>query len=230
MYSEEDLLPVSGIQHLLFCERRAALLMVEGLWADNLYTAEGSILHNRVDADMPLESRGELRIARGLLLRSLTLGLSGKADVVEFHRLPDNVPSPVDELASGIALAGTDGQWQPFPVEYKRGRLRHEEGYEAQLCAQAICLEEMLGVSVSCGAIFFGKNRRRKPVRFDAALREVTVAAARHLHEIVESARTPKGHYSRKCQSCSMKELCLPRISGGNGVVAGYLSRMLSEI
>lgn len=229
MYSEEDLLPVSGIQHLLFCERRAALLQVDGLWADNVFTAEGSILHARADTDMPVESRGDLRVARGLLLRSLALGLTGKADVVEFHRVPAKTCS-ANRLANGIALAGASGLWRPFPVEYKRGRLRREEGYEAQLCAQALCLEEMLGVGVPQGAIFFGKNRRRKAVVFDDGLRRLTTDAAGRLHEIIRSATLPRARYAKKCRSCSMIDLCLPKVTGADGSVGRYMASILAGL
>jgi len=230
MYTEEDLLLVSGIQHLLFCERRAALLQIEGLWADNVFTAEGSILHARADADFPVESRGDIRIARGLMLRSLVLGLSGKADVVEFHCVEEENGSSEGGLANAIPLAGTSGLWRPFPVEYERGRLRHEEGYEAQLCAQALCLEEMLGVHVPQGAIFFGKNRRRKQVVFDAALRQLTQKAAVRLHEIAGSGHTPRGRYGKKCRSCSLVELCMPRVTGTDDAANRYVENILKEL
>jgi len=229
MYTEDDLLPISSIQHLLFCERRAALLQIEGLWADNVFTAEGTILHRKTDADLPVESRGDMRIARGLMLRSLVLGLSGKADVLEFHRVPEKKRFSASGLANAIPLAGTSGLWRPFPVEYKRGRLRHEAGYEAQLCAQAMCLEEMLGVEVPQGAIFYGKNRRRKQIVFDDALRRLTMDAANRLHVIARSGVTPRIRYTKKCRSCSMVDLCMPKVTAADGIVGRYVAKALAE-
>src|SRR3990172_2429435 len=171
-YSEEDLLPVSALSHLVFCERRAALVHLEQVWTENQFTAEGRNLHERVhQADN--ESRGDLRIVRGLRLRSFRLGLSGVADVVEFHRGP-----------TGIPLDNASGLWQPFPVEYKRSTLKHEPGYEVQLCAQALCLEEMLGARIESGAIFYGKSCRRQEVTFTDDLRASTEATALQLHDL----------------------------------------------
>ncbi|MFQ5752814.1 MAG: CRISPR-associated protein Cas4, partial [bacterium] len=153
MYSEDDLIPISALADFTFCERRAALHFIERVWEDNLFTAEGTILHERVDAS-DSEVRGNLRTAHSVWLRSLVLGLIGKADVVEFHKAE----------TGGVKLEGASGLWLPFPVEYKRGHLRHERSFEIQLCAQAICLEEMLGGNIPSGAIFYGKTRRRMDV------------------------------------------------------------------
>lgn len=230
--TEEELLPLSLIQHLLFCERRAALIQIEGLWGDNLYTVEGTHLHQRVDEDLSPESRGDLRVTRGLLLHSFVLGLTGKADVVEFYRLPEDETASQTkprEKAVAIPLAEASGLWRPYPVDYKRGKMRHEKGFEVQLCAQAICLEEMLGVAVPEGAIFYGKNRRRLAVSFDEKLRRETVEAATRLHELVRSGKTPPARYENKCESCSLVNLCLPKVTGDEKKVGGYLLRMLAE-
>jgi len=229
MYDEDELLPLSGIQHLLFCERRVALLHVEQQWADNLFTTEGSILHAKADGESPVETRGDVRIVRGLLLRSRMLGLSGRADVVEFRRVENLKAAVEDVLPSAVTLEGNVGFWRPFPVEFKRGRFRFELPYEAQLCAQAICLEEMLGVYVPSGAIFFGKSRRRRNVEFDEKLRRLTSQAANRLHEIVASVKTPVVEYSKKCESCSMRELCLPKFMKGALSVDAYLTKALDE-
>jgi CRISPR-associated exonuclease Cas4 len=167
-YDEDDLLPISGLQHLIFCERRAALVFIDGVWADNLATAEGTQLHQKVDEEQKTEVRKNVRTARGVWLRSIHLGLAGRADVVEFVRAGEVVPG---RGCSGVSLVGVEGAWIPFPVEYKRGRSRHEGGYEIQLCAQAMCLEEMLGASVPAGAIYYGQSRRRVDVAFDVGLR-----------------------------------------------------------
>lgn len=232
MYAENDLLPLSVLADLLFCERRAALHLIEGIWKDNLFTAEGTILHSKVHDDLPLESRGDVRISRGLRLRSLRVGLTGKADVVEFRKAEaseDLAPDYSIELPSAIALTGAKGLWRPFPVDYKRGRLRHEEGFEVQLCAQALCLEEMMGVRVPAGAIYYGKPHRRLEVTFDSGLRNKTDLAAARLHELVGRGKTSVARYEKKCDSCSLVDVCLPKLMTESRSVACYLSRALEE-
>lgn len=232
MYREEDFLAISRLQHFLFCERRAALLELEGIWQDNLFTVEGTHLHQKVDDDLPVESRGDLLITRGLLLHSRELGLSGKADVVEFCRIADVGGAQYSSsgiLAAAIPLSGSSGLWRPYPVDYKRGRLRHEEGFEAQLCAQALCLEEMLRVAVPEGAIYYGKPRRRLVVVFDDSLRAKTREAARRLHELVSSGRTPQARYEKKCESCSLLAVCMPKITGSGRSAQGYIAKALAQ-
>ena len=146
-YTEDDLLPLSGLQHLLFCERQCALIHIEQVWAENLLTTEGRIMHEKVDGP-DRKSRGDIRIEYAMPLRSLRLGLIAKADVVEFHRTEGN-------------------NWLPFPVEYKHGRPKKDNIDKVQLCAQAMCLEEMLDAEIPEGAIFYGKTRRRQDVTFD---------------------------------------------------------------
>jgi CRISPR-associated exonuclease Cas4 len=201
------------LQHLLFCERRAALSHLEGIWQDNLYTAQGNVVHARVHDEKQGEGRGGVRITRGLRLRSLRLGLVGIADVVEFHRAS----------AGGVALAGGGGEWLPFPVEYKRGRLRREAGYEVQLCAQALCLEEMLGATIPAGAIFYGKSKKRLDVQVDAMLRRRTEEAAVRLRELLRLGRTPVARYEKKCDKCSLMPLCLPKTTGGRRDMQRYM-------
>lgn len=232
-FSEDDLLPISALQHLLFCERRAALVHLEGAWAENPFTVDGHHLNERAEGP-EFQTRGDVRVARGLSLRSLRLGLSGKTDVVEFHcmvgealsdpRLPDR-----EARKTGVALPGVSGQWRPCPVEYKRGRLRHEEGYEVQLCAQALCLEEMLNVEVPVGALFYGKTRRRLEVRFDAKLRRETESAAARLHKLILSSETPPARYEKKCESCSLIDLCLPTALGARRNVHRYVSSAFGD-
>ena len=154
MYSEDDLIPLSALQYLIFCKRQCALIHIEQAWAENLFTAEGKIMHERVHA-ADRQSRGKVRIEYSMWLRSLRLGLIGKADVVEFHR-----KSVSQKTGSAV--------WQPFPVEYKRGKPKKNNCDKVQLCAQALCLEEMLNVEVPSGALFYGKKRRRTDVVFGA--------------------------------------------------------------
>jgi len=224
-FDEADLLPVSALQHLVFCERRCALVYVEGLWDENRFTATGGVFHEK-SHEPDTESRGDVRIARGLMLHSLRLGLSGKADVVEFHRVPEGTG---DGKHEGIKLAGVSGLWRPFPVEYKVGHLRHEEGYEVQLCAQALCLEEMLKTYVPQGALFYGKPRRRLDIEFTPALRSRTESMAAHLHELVRSGKTPPAHYEKKCEKCSLLNFCMPKTSHASHSAQRYLSQAISD-
>jgi CRISPR-associated exonuclease Cas4 len=211
-YTEDDLLPLSGLQHLAFCERQCALIHIEQAWAENLYTAEGRVLHERVDQADKV-SRGDVRVEYGMPLRSLRLGLIGKADVVEFHRTED----------------ATGEKWVPFPVEYKRGRPKKANVDRIQLCAQALCLEEMLGVEVPAGALFYGKTRHREDVDFNAQLRSETEEMAKRFHALIEAGATPKAVYGKQCDTCSLKDLCLPRTVDTGRSVDRYLKNATRE-
>jgi len=196
MFSDDDLLPISALQHLAFCERQCALIHIEGLWAENVLTAEGRVLHDRTD-DPSTERRGDLRIARALRIRSLRLGISGVADVVEFHRIQQtDSPAPL---------------WQPFPVEYKRGRPKPDHCDWVQLCAQALCLEEMLQAQIPAGAMYYGQPRRRQEVAFDTGLRTETENLCRRLHELIAECLTPPPVNDKRCENCSLLPLCLPK-------------------
>lgn len=219
MFTEDDLLPLSALQHLLFCERQCALIHVEQVWVENSLTAEGRHLHERVDAGQA-ESRGNLHIARGIPLRSLRLGLSGKADLVEFHRLPEG--------KTGAVLGGRLGIWRLLPVEYKRGKPKTHRADEVQLCAQAMCLEEMLHAEVPVGALFYGETRRRQEVALDAALRALTEDTAERLHRLVSSGVTPAPVREPKCDRCSLLEICMPGAPARS--VGSYLARALRAV
>lgn len=207
MFSEDALLPISALQHLLFCRRQCALIHIERAWAENVFTVQGGILHERAH-EQGYESHDGVRVARAVSLRSLRLGLTGVADVVEFHP------------ASG-------GRETAFPVEYKRGKPKTEACDTVQLCAQALCLEEMLDRPVPVGALFYGRTRRRLAVDFDAALRETTEAACLDLHAFIRAGRTPQALYDSRCASCSMEGACLPRACGGKSSVRTYLRQAL---
>lgn len=204
MFAEDALLPLSGLQHLTFCERQAALIHLERVWLDNALTVEGSHLHETANSGRG-ESRVDVHTARSVGLRSLRLGLTGKADVIEFHRSQD---------PPGVALPGRGGRWRPFPVEYKRGRPKPYRADEVQLCAQALCLEEMLRTPVPAGALFYGVTRRRLDVAFDPTLRETTESAATRFQELFASGVTPNATWAPKCRACSLQELCRPKLSG----------------
>lgn len=220
VFSEDELLPISALQHLVFCDRQWALIHLEQLWSENRLTAEGRILHDRAHTG-DSESRGDLRIARGLRIHSLRLGLSGVADVVEFRRTSSR---------QGITLEGAEGFWEPFPIEYKRGRPKSNQCDEIQLCAQALCLEEVLGTTIQAGALFYGKQRRRHEVFFNSFLRDRTERLAARLHELTDAHRTPPAVYAKKCDHCSLMDDCLPRIMTGKKNVHRYVSSTLDKI
>ncbi len=209
MYAQDDLLALSALQHFVFCQRQCALIHVEQAWEENRLTAEGRILHERVH-EMGEESRADVRIVRGLSLRSLRLGLIGKADVVEFHRTEA-------------------GDWTPFPVEYKRGKPKPDDSDKVQLCAQALCLEEMLAVEVPSGAVFYGRTRHRLDIDFIGDLRKETERVARQVHELIGSGNTPKPVYMKKCENCSLIDRCLPEVLHKKRSVSSYLTQMLEE-
>lgn len=187
--AEDGLVPISALQHYLFCPRQCALIHVEQLWAEDGATAEGRLLHEKADAGFG-ETRTGLRIARGLALRSFALGVTGKADVVEFRQ--------------------AQGGRQPVPVEYKRGRPKAHRADEVQLCAQAMCLEEMLGIPVPQGALFYGQNRRRQKVAFDETLRDLTREIAARTRAMILSRQTPAPVRMPACRHCSLETLCQP--------------------
>jgi CRISPR-associated exonuclease Cas4 len=208
-YSEDDLIQLSSLQHYAFCPRQCALIHIEQVWAENRLTAEGRIMHEHVHEEGD-ESRGNVRIERGASLRSLRLGLIGKADVIEYH-------------------SRADGTWQVFPVEYKRGKPKPDHSDKIQLCAQALCLEEMLNVYIPAGALFYGKTRRRLDVAFDEALRLETQNIAQQTHALIEAGQTPKPVYAKRCESCSLMAECLPKTIQKKRSVESYLKRMLDE-
>ncbi|MBN1578407.1 MAG: CRISPR-associated protein Cas4 [Chitinispirillaceae bacterium] len=219
MFAESDLRPISALQHLAFCERQCCLIHIEQAWSENRLTAEGRILHNHVH-EQESESRGDVLIVRGLKLRSLEHGLSGIADVVEFHRVESH----------GISLSGKSGQWKPFPVEYKRGKPKSNQCDEIQLCAQALCLEEMLGCSViRAGAMYYGSQHRRVDVAFDESLRKLTKDTSMRLHSLLATSITPKAIYCKKCDNCSLFEICMPGASKMQGSVNAYIDEGIRD-
>lgn len=220
MFGEEELLPLSGLQHLAFCERRWALIHLERQWEENLFTAEGEVIHEKAHSG-DVESRPGALIRRTVPVRSYRLGISGQTDVLEY------LPCRAGE--AGVRLARREGVWRPYPVEYKRRRDRGGRSpYAVQLCAQAICLEEMLQTEVAEGAIFDAEKHRRVAVAFDSALRAMVEVLAGRMHEIHQSRATPRAEHGRRCESCSMKPVCLPRI-GERTSASRYLRRALAR-
>lgn len=219
MYPESDLLPISALQHIVFCERQCALIHIERQWEENRLTAEGRILHDRTDKE-DVESRGDLRIARALNLQNRQLGIFGKADVVEFTKSTDG---------SGVTLPDVSGLWKPYPVEYKRGKPKLDRCDEVQLCAQALCLEEMLAVKIDEGALYYGTPRRRTVIQFDDKLRNETALLILRLRNLIKSRVTPKAVYEKKCDNCSLINICMPKLKSSNKAEE-YINSFLDSI
>ncbi|KGE72165.1 CRISPR-associated protein Cas4 [Spirochaeta lutea] len=212
MFDESDLIPVSALQHTLFCERQYALIHIEQAWAENRYTIEGNILHERVDV-VHHESRRGFRVEYGLALRSLRYGLIGKADMVEFMK------------------NGRDKYESISPVEFKRGRKKADNYDLVQLCAQALCLEEMFGTPVTEGQIYYLQEHRRTTIPLDDVLREQTFETIQRTRTIFTSKVTPRANYdSKKCDRCSLFDICMPKALAGNRKpVSRYLENQIHQ-
>jgi len=202
-YTADELLPLSGIQHFVFCRRQWALIHVERQWQDNVLTVEGKLLHKRADDPFFSEVRKGVIVARSMPVASYRLGLSGVCDVVEFTHSED-----------GVNLHGREGRYLAAPVEYKRGREKRDPCDEAQLCAQAICLEEMLSVDIPSGYLFYGETRRRVEVPLTSELRQLVLSMAEEMHAYFKRGYTPQVKPSKACRSCSLSDLCLPDLQG----------------
>jgi len=197
---------ISALTHIQYCERRFALVHIEQIWAENLFTMEGRNFHEKAHSNEG-ESRGEIRIERGLRVRSLKLGLYGVTDIVEFHN----------------SLI--------FPVEYKRGKERPDIADKVQLCAQAICLEEMLGIDIPRGAIFYGQPRRRTQVEFDEELRAKVAELCEQARKMIETGKIPPPRFGSHCKNCSLVNECMPEVSGNpdKGQVEKYIQKLMKE-
>lgn len=217
MYMEDDYLMLSGIQHFAYCRRQWALIHIEQQWQENERTVDGQIFHVKAHDKEKFEKRGNLIITRALHIRSQTLGLTGVCDVVEFHK--------ADE---GISLAGYDGKWQPYPIEYKKGAPKEHMADELQLCAQAICLEEMLLCDIPEGSLFYGENRRRTAVKLTQEIRKIVFDMSREMHDLWKKGYTPKVKPSIGCNACSLKEICIPKL-GKNLSVESYIEKTFKK-
>lgn len=201
IYPEEDFLQLSGLQHFSFCRRQWALIHIEQQWAENWLTVQGDILHEKAHDGDSRELRGDILISRGMKIHSSALGVGGACDVVEFRRSVD-----------GISLPGREGQWQAYPVEYKRGSSKENDADRLQLCAQGMCLEEMLCCDVPEGALFYGETRRREKVEFTPEMRERVCAMLEEMHALFARRYTPKVKPTKNCNACSLRELCLSKL------------------
>lgn len=187
MFTEDQLLPISALQHLLFCPRQCALIHLEQVWADNRFTAEGNQMHARAHDGHDI-NLATTRVTHSLPVSSKTHGLNGQCDIVEFHKNGDVIP-----------------------VEYKRGKPKSHQADEVQLCAQALCLEEMLQIDIPQAFLFYGKRKRRTPITIDQKLRQLTITTAQNLHHLINQRQTPPAIYDpKKCDACSLIDLCQP--------------------
>ena len=216
-YQEDEYLMISGIQHFLFCRRQWALIHLEQQWAENDRTVDGQLMHSNVHDPNFRSKRGDILTVRSLKVYSSKLGISGECDAVEFYASPD-----------GIRLHRTEGTWLPYPVEYKRGSAKLNVSDEAQLCAQAMCLEEMLCCDIPEGALYYGETRHRQVVQFTEDLREQVRSAVEEMHQLYQRGHTPRVTPTKSCNACSLKELCVPKLMR-NRSVSAYLHQDLEE-
>lgn len=210
-------LMLSGLQHFAFCRRQWALIHIEQQWVDNWRTVDGEQMHARTHDEKQAELRGDILTIRGMRIGSRRMNISGICDVVEFHRDP-----------KGVALYGREGLWQPYPIEYKRGEPKPHNADEMQLCAQAMCLEEMLSCEVPQGALFYGETHRRTEVVFSCEMRSQVENMFAEMHQHYVRGHTPAAKRTKACNACSLKDLCLPALSKRTSV-EDYLRRMFKE-
>ena len=202
-YPEDDWLALSGLQHFAFCRRQWALIHVEQQWRDNYLTTAGSLEHDRAHDYGASEARGDLLIMRDLRVFSRRLGITGACDVVEFR-----------QSDAGVPLHGRAGTWSPYPVEYKHGAPKQTDADRLQLCAEAMCLEEMLACSIPEGALFYQQTKHRERVRLDESLRDQIVAMSGEMHDLFARGHTPNVKPSKSCRACSLRDICLPKLAG----------------
>ena len=217
MYNEDEFLQLSGIQHFAFCRRHWALIHIEMQWKENLRTVEGQILHENAHNPEMNEKRGNVIVVRAMPVHSRKMGVSGECDVVEFHKSD-----------KGAHINGREGVYQPVPVEYKRGEPKSDNIDILQLAAQALCLEEMFCTDINYGYIYYGETRHRLKVVFDDEIRNEVVRLFEEMHLYYRRGYTPKVKISKKCNACSLKDLCVP-VLNRNKSVAEYIDKFISE-
>lgn len=206
-YKEDDFLMIFGIQHFKFCRRQWALIHIEQQWAENIHTVVGELMHKKVHDPMITEKRKNVLIARALPVSSHDMGISGECDVVEFHKCED-----------GVELYGHRGTYELFPIEYKKGKPKTSEEDILQLTAQAMCLEEMFSIKISRGAIFYGETRKREEIDFTDELRKEVREMFEEMHQYYKRRYTPHVRWTKACNGCSLKDICLPRIGKAESV------------
>lgn len=216
-YKEEDYLMLSGIQHYAFCKRQWALIHIEQQWEENYKTTSGELMHKKAHNEEAFEKRGNMIIARGLRISSSKLGITGQCDVVEFHK-----------AKQGINLFGYEGVWSILPIEYKNGSPKEGKEDEAQLCIQALCLEEMFQTDISEGHLYYGENRRRTRVAFTPELRKLVEEYCIEMHDLFSRGYTPKVKPTSKCKSCSLSNICIPKLQK-NVSVSQYIKKYMKQ-
>ena len=220
MYTEDEMLMLSGIQHFVFCPRQWALIHIEQQWEENRLTTEGNILHKNVDNPFYRQKNGDTITLRSLPIASKELGLYGVTDAVEL--LHSETPE------DSILHPKYDGYWKPYPVEYKRGHSKPDERDEVQLAAQSMCLEEMYGVRIRSGALYYNEVKHRETVIITDSLREMTSLYASKMHELFKSGIVPKANKTSRCKNCSLNNICMPEMSDCQ-TASNYLKRNLYE-
>lgn len=220
LYSEDEMLMLSGIQHIAFCERQWALIHIEQQWKENLLTVEGQFLHERTDDHFETVKRKNIVTLRAVPVASVKLGLSGRADVIELIMAEGDDPN-------AISLPDYSGRWKICPVEYKRGKPKPDICDEVQLCAQAMCLEEMYGIIIDSGYLYYGQTRHRHDVVLNESLRDDVKRFAGRMHELYSKELTPLPEYMSQCRSCSLYDLCMPRSIKKFKSASEYLSKNL---
>lgn len=217
-YKEDEYLMISGIQHFKFCRRQWALIHIEQQWEENVHTVVGELMHKKAHDPYLTEKRKGVLITRALPVSSRMLGISGECDVVEFH-----------EKDEGVKLHGHRGLYEIYPIEYKKGKPKESEEDILQLTAQAMCLEEMFSSDIQEGALFYGETRRREPVKITEELRIQVKDIAKEMHQYYERRYTPQVKYSKRCNSCSLKNICMPKL-GKTSSVKSYVAQALEDI
>ena len=217
-YKEDEYLMISGIQHFSFCRRQWALIHIEQQWAENEHTVIGELMHKKAHDPYLTEKRKDVLITRALPVSSRLLGISGECDVVEFHK-----------KEQGVKLYGHRGFFEIYPIEYKKGKPKESEEDILQLTAQALCLEEMFSTDISEGALFYGETRRREIIQFTNELREHVKDMVKEMHQYYADQYTPKVKYSKRCHSCSLKDICMPKMGKATSVNE-YIEQTLGDL
>lgn len=212
MYPEDEYLMLSGVQHFLFCKRQWALIHVENIWTENSFTAEGQVIHTKVDKPFIKEKRKDLIISRAMSVSSKNLGLSGRLDVIEFHKSDE-----------GVELKNRKGKWLPVIVEYKRGKKKKYNYDNAQLMAQAICIEENFNIKLGYGYLYYNETDLREKVEFTEELRDLTTKAAQDMHYYYKNKIIPKAENYKNCRMCSLYNECNPRLTKKMKNVGNYI-------
>lgn len=221
MYSEDDMLMLSGIQHFRFCPRQWALIHIEQQWDDNRLTIEGQILHKHVDDPFYRQKCGDQITLRAVNIASRELGLYGISDAIELY--------PSQSTENTIHHPKYPGRWKPIVVEYKHGKPKRNEIDEVQLAAQTMCLEEMYAIHISHGVFFYGELRHRIDIDITEELRDIVKHCAREMHDVFAKSVIPKAEYGKHCEKCSLIDICMPKITKNCTTVNTYLDKSLYQ-